>query len=80
MAFHHEPVMPREIIEYLRPGPGGVFADGTLGGGGHSALILENMGGGTLYGIDRDPAGRRTAGPGRFKPPDRYPGKGLQLP
>ena len=61
MAFHHEPVMPREIIEYLRPGPGGVFADDTLGGGGHSALILEKMGGGTLYGIDRDPAALEAA-------------------
>ncbi len=61
MAFHHEPVMPREIIEYLRPGPGGVFADGTLGGGGHSALILEKMGEGTLYGIDRDPAALEAA-------------------
>ncbi len=62
MAFHHEPVMPREIIEYLRPGPGGVFADGTLGGGGHSRLILEKMGSGTLYGIDRDPAALEAAG------------------
>ena len=61
MAFHHEPVMPREIIEYLRPGQGGVFADGTLGGGGHSALILEKMGEGTLYGIDRDPAALEAA-------------------
>ena len=61
MAFHHEPVMLREVIEYLRPGPGGVFADGTLGGGGHSALILEKMGEGTLYGIDRDPAALEAA-------------------
>ena len=61
MAFHHEPVMPREIIEYLRPAPGGVFADGTLGGGGHSALILEKMGEGTLYGIDRDRAALEAA-------------------
>ena len=61
MAFHHEPVMPREIIEYLRPGQGGVFADGTLGGGGHSALILEKMGEGTLYGIDLDPAALEAA-------------------
>ncbi len=62
MAFHHEPVMPREIIDYLRPLEGGVFADGTLGGGGHSELILEKMGRGTLYGIDRDPAALEAAG------------------
>ena len=63
MAFHHEPVMPREILGYLCPREGGVYADGTLGGGGHSALILEAMnGGGTLYGIDRDPAALQAAG------------------
>ena len=56
-AFHHEPVMPKEILSYLQPREGMTFADGTLGGGGHSGLILQAMNGkGTLYGIDRDPA------------------------
>ena len=54
MEFHHEPVMASEVLEYLSPMPGGCFADGTLGGGGHSEKILQAMGGGTLYGIDRD--------------------------
>ena len=54
-AFHHEPVMPEEILSFLAPKEGMVFADGTLGGGGHSERILMAMGGrGTLYGIDRD--------------------------
>ena len=53
--FHHEPVMPEEILRYLAPAPGKIFADGTLGGGGHSALILRELHGrGHLYGIDRD--------------------------
>ena len=56
MAFHHVPVMLREVLDYLSPGEGGVFCDGTLGGGGHSEAILRAMGDGTLYGIDRDPA------------------------
>ena len=54
-TFHHEPVMPEEILSYLAPEPGMTIADGTLGGGGHSELILKKMNGtGLLYGIDRD--------------------------
>lgn len=54
-AFHHVPVMLEEALAYLSPHPGGVYADGTLGGGGHSRAILEKMHGeGRLFGIDRD--------------------------
>ena len=57
MAFHHEPVLLHEVLEYLAPEKGGVFADGTLGGGGHSEKILEALSGeGMHYGIDRDEA------------------------
>ncbi len=56
MAFHHVPVLLHEVLRYLAPSPGGVYADGTLGGGGHSEAILQAMGEGTLYGIDRDGA------------------------
>lgn len=57
MEFHHVPVLLGEVMDYLAPKPGDVFADGTLGGGGHSEAILRAMGpGGTLYGIDRDEA------------------------
>ena len=49
--------MPAETLRFLGVKPGGVYVDGTLGGGGHSALILEALGGdGLLVGIDRDPA------------------------
>ena len=57
MAFHHIPVLLREVLEYLDPKPGETYADGTLGGGGHSEEILKRMGEtGVLYGIDRDEA------------------------
>ncbi|MBQ6255624.1 MAG: 16S rRNA (cytosine(1402)-N(4))-methyltransferase RsmH [Clostridia bacterium] len=57
MAFHHIPVLLNEVLEALNPQPGEVYADGTLGGGGHSGEILKRMGEtGTLYGIDRDEA------------------------
>ncbi len=49
------PVMPDECIEMLRIRPEGVYADGTLGGGGHSALICERLNErGRLFGFDRD--------------------------
>lgn len=55
MEFHHVPVLLEEVLEALQPQPGGIYADGTLGGGGHSGEILSRIGEtGTLYGIDRD--------------------------
>ncbi len=61
--FIHQSVMPAEVLQYLAPRPGGVYLDGTLGGGGHSELILEASGpDGMLYGIDRDPSALTAAG------------------
>jgi len=57
MAFHHIPVLLNEVLSALDPQPGQLFADGTLGGGGHSEAILRRLDdSGALYGIDRDPA------------------------
>jgi 16S rRNA (cytosine1402-N4)-methyltransferase len=54
-GVRHVPVMPNEVIEALQPRPGGVYIDGTFGGGGHSRLIAERIQpGGTLICIDRD--------------------------
>ena len=53
--FHHIPVLFDEVMEWMEPQPDGVYADGTLGGGGHSEGILRLSGGtARLYGIDRD--------------------------
>lgn len=51
--FVHEPVLAHEVVELLRPGPGLLFLDGTLGGGGHSSLFLEA--GAQVIGMDKDP-------------------------
>jgi 16S rRNA (cytosine1402-N4)-methyltransferase len=49
--------MAAEVADALRPQPGGRFADGTLGGAGHAALILAaSSPTGWLYGCDRDGA------------------------
>jgi 16S rRNA (cytosine1402-N4)-methyltransferase len=47
--------MPAEVLEYLNPQPGQIFADGTLGGGGHTRLLAERVGtGGRVLAMDRD--------------------------
>jgi 16S rRNA (cytosine1402-N4)-methyltransferase len=51
--FVHEPVLADAVVELLRPGPGLVFLDGTLGGGGHASLFLEA--GARVIGMDKDP-------------------------
>ena len=40
----HIPVMVREVVEYLRCAPGGLFVDCTVGAGGHAEAILEASG------------------------------------
>lgn len=60
--FRHISVMPEEVLQYLQPRSGGIYLDGTLGGGGHSALILEaSSPDGRLFGFDRDMAAIRAA-------------------
>jgi 16S rRNA (cytosine1402-N4)-methyltransferase len=61
-AFHHLSVLPEEVIRFLDPTDGKIYLDGTLGGGGHSALILEKAPGAFLVGIDRDQTALAAAG------------------
>jgi len=52
----HRSVLLRETTVLLRPAPGQVFVDATLGAGGHAEALLEAMSGqGRVIGIDRDP-------------------------
>jgi 16S rRNA (cytosine1402-N4)-methyltransferase len=51
----HVPVMQDEVLRYLRPKSGATFLDGTVGGGGHTAAILEACAPqGRVLGFDRD--------------------------
>jgi 16S rRNA (cytosine1402-N4)-methyltransferase len=55
-AGTHVPIMVAEVVGCLRPGPGDVAVDCTLGGGGHARAILERVQpGGRLIGLDVDP-------------------------
>jgi 16S rRNA (cytosine1402-N4)-methyltransferase len=63
MDFVHAPVMLPEVLAALQPRRGGVYADGTVGGGGHAAAILEaSTPEGWLWGCDRDDAALKAAG------------------
>lgn len=70
----HVPVLLDEVIAALRPRPGGLIVDGTVGGGGHAAAILRaSAPTGRLFGCDRDAealaaaAGRLAEFAGRFE-------------
>ncbi len=55
MEFRHTSVLLEPSLENLAIRPDGVYVDGTLGGGGHSFHIAEQLTeGGRLIGIDRD--------------------------
>ncbi len=52
-SLSHTPVLAAEVLAALAPAPGRVMVDGTLGGAGHTRLLLAA--GAAVYGIDQDP-------------------------
>ncbi|HPK54810.1 MAG TPA: 16S rRNA (cytosine(1402)-N(4))-methyltransferase RsmH [Smithellaceae bacterium] len=58
--FHHEPVLLKEVIDWLCIKEEGIYVDGTVGGAGHAHAILKKTGG-FLVGIDRDAEALRNA-------------------
>lgn len=55
VSARHEPVLVRETLAFLHPGPG-LFLDATLGDGGHAEALLLASDRLRLLGSDRDPA------------------------
>lgn len=56
LAGTHRSIMVAEVLEALRPEPGEVGIDCTLGYGGHARALLERIvPGGVLLGLDADP-------------------------
>ena len=55
-TYHqHIPVMLRKCLDGLITHPDGIYIDGTLGGGGHSKAILDQLSAnGTLFSVDQD--------------------------
>lgn len=63
ITSYHTSVMLDRVVAHLRPGPGKIFVDCTLGAGGHSLAIASQIRpGGRLIGIDRDPEAIDEAG------------------
>jgi len=54
-TVYHAPVLLAETLDALVTDPQGTYVDATLGGGGHSAALLERLGpDARVIGIDRD--------------------------
>src|SRR5690554_2246385 len=61
-GFKHRSVLLDEAVDYLVNDPAGCYVDATFGRGGHSRLILGQLGdSGQLLGIDKDPEAIRVA-------------------
>lgn len=58
--FEHLTVLGEEAAALLAPSPGRCVLDGTLGGGGHSELLLRR--GAKVIGLDKDPSALAAAG------------------
>jgi 16S rRNA (cytosine1402-N4)-methyltransferase len=52
--FDHITVLKEESVEALNVKPDGIYVDCTLGGAGHSSLILSKLETGHLYAFDQD--------------------------
>ena len=61
--FRHVPVLAEAVLAAAKqlPKAEGVLLDVTLGGGGHSALLLESYPGLRMIGLDQDPSARIAA-------------------
>ncbi|WP_460016765.1 16S rRNA (cytosine(1402)-N(4))-methyltransferase RsmH [Lactovum odontotermitis] len=52
--FVHETVLLNESIDALNLKENGIYIDATLGGAGHTSLLLSKLEGGRLYAFDQD--------------------------
>lgn len=64
--------MVEEVVAELRPERGGLYLDGTLGGGGHSEALLERAPLARVIGVDRDPDALAEAGARLSRFGDRF--------
>ena len=60
-ASQHVPVLLEATMEYLKPEEGGLFLDGTFGGGGHTRAMLDSSPKVCVVAIDQDPEAEERA-------------------
>jgi 16S rRNA (cytosine1402-N4)-methyltransferase len=86
MTSGHQPVLLREVLEFLAPRPGGRYLDCTFGGGGHTRALLTAAPQTSVIALDRDPAAAERARAlqtdfgARFELVDRDFGRLAELP
>jgi len=61
LTFDHVTVLGTATVDALRDVPAGWVVDCTLGGGGHSELLLESLSHVRVLGVDRDPQALKAA-------------------
>ena len=72
-GFVHKSVLLYETVGSLNIKPGGIYVDGTMGGGGHSLEIAKRLTTGRLICIDQDPNAHEAAAKLIHAGADTYP-------
>ena len=86
MTPGHQPVLLREVLEFIAPREGGRYLDCTFGGGGHTRALFDAADNVTVVALDRDPAALERATPlreefgSRFELLDRDFGRLAEIP
>jgi len=60
-ASFHDPALAQEVVEFMAPSGGGIYLDGTVGGGGHTAALLKECSSCRILAVDRDPDALKVA-------------------